>query len=1000
VPRTGGGDLTAELAAALRRAGVGEVDTSPRRRAEYSTDASLYRVPPRLVACPRHRDEVEAVVATCLELGVPLTARGAGTSIAGNAVGPGVVMDLSRHLRRVLALDPEAATATVEPGVVLDDLQAAARPHGLRFGPDPSTHSRCTLGGMIGNNACGSRALAYGRTGDNVLELEVVCGTGQRLRAGPGGAGRVPGLEAAVRASLAPIRTQFGRFGRQGSGYALEHLLPERGADLARALVGSEGTLAVVLAATVRLVRAPAATTLVVLGYPDMAAAADAVGTVLPHGPVALEGIDARIVEVVRRRGRAVPELPEGGGWLLAELGGDTAAEAGAAAGRLADAAGGDALDHRVLASPAEAAAIWRIREDGSGLGGRSPAGAPAWAGWEDAAVPPERLGAYLRDFEALLAGHGLGGIPYGHFGDGCLHVRIDFPFDRPDGRAVYRSFVERAAELVAAYGGSMSGEHGDGRARSELLPRMYGPAALEAMAAVKAVLDPRDLLNPGVLVRPRPFDADLRRTMARPVTGRLGFRYPEDGGDLTSAVHRCTGIGRCVADNRAAGGVMCPSWLATRDEKDTTRGRSRVLQEAVNGSLVRGLASPEVQEALDLCLACKGCASDCPTGVDMATYKAEALHQTYRGRRRPAAHYSLGWLPRWAALASRAPRLANRLLATPVLGPAARRLGGIDPRRPLPGFATQTLRAWWRRRPDGGPAPAGRPRALLWPDTFTNHFTPATGRAAVQVLEDAGYRVELPDESLCCGLTWISTGQLDTARRVLRRTVDRLATLVAGEDPWPGGALGPGSPGAPHPPGPAPGPPVGGHHPPGPVPGPPVGEATRTGRRGDPVVHTPLVGLEPSCLAVLRHDALGLLGADDPAAAAVARAARTLAEALAAAPGWAPPDLGGVVAVAQPHCHQHAVLGWEADRELLARAGAEVTAVGGCCGLAGNFGAERGHYDVSVAVAETALLPAVRAAGPDAVVLADGFSCRTQLDHLAGRRALHLAELLASARG
>jgi FAD/FMN-containing dehydrogenase/Fe-S oxidoreductase len=934
---------TAELAAALRRAGVDEVDGSTRRRAEYSTDASLYRVPPELVAFPRDPDEVVAVVATCRELGVPVTARGAGTSIAGNAVGPGVVMDLARHLWRVRAVDPEAATATVEPGVVLDGLQAAARSHGLRFGPDPSTHSRCTLGGMIGNNACGSRALAYGRTADNVLELDVVCGTGQRLRAGPGSAGQVPGLEAVVRAGLGPIRTHFGRFGRQISGYSLEHLLPERGGDLARALVGSEGTLAVVLSATVRLVRAPAATALVVLGYPDMAAAADAVGAVLAARPVALEGIDARIVDVVRRRGRAVPELPAGGGWLLAELAGGTPAEAEAAAGRLLAAAGGDALAGRVLSDPAEAAAIWRIREDGAGFGGRSPAGAPAWAGWEDAAVPPERLGAYLRDFEELLAASGLGGIPYGHFGDGCLHVRIDFPFDRPEGRAVYRSFVEQAARLVAGYGGSMSGEHGDGRARSELLPLQYPADAVGAMAAVKAVLDPDDLLNPGVLVRPRPFDADLRRTMARPLTARLGFRYPSDGGDLVNAVHRCTGIGRCVADTTGAGGVMCPSWLATRDEKDTTRGRSRVLQEAVNGTLVRGLASPEVRDALDLCLACKGCASDCPTGVDMATYKAEVLHQTYRGRLRPAAHYVLGWLPRWAALAARAPGLANRLLAGPASGPA-RRLAGVDPRRPLPRIAAQTLRAWWRRRPEAGPDPAARPAVLLWPDTFTDHFTPRAGQAAVRVLEAAGYRVDLPDESLCCGLTWISTGQLTTARRVLGRTVKRLATLV--------------------------------------------GDGGRAAPR--------LVGLEPSCLAVLRHDARGLLGEDDPAVAAVARSASTLAEVLAATPGWTPPDRSGVTVVAQPHCHQHAVLGWEADRDLLARAGAAVTAVGGCCGLAGNFGAERGHYDVSVAVAETALLPAVRAAGPEAVLLADGFSCRTQLDHLAGRRALHLAELLA----
>jgi len=982
----GGGADARELAAALRRVGIGEVDGSVRRRAEYSSDASLYRVPPAVVVFPRDAGEVIAALEVCRALGVPFTARGAGTSIAGNAVGPGVVADLSRHLRRIGAIDPEAQTAQVEPGVVLDSLQAAVRPHGLRFGPDPSTHSRCTLGGMIGNNSCGARALAYGRTADNVVALDVLSGNGARFAArqgrgrgsdpvGSAPAGAAAAALAALRqlvdANLALLRTEFGRFGRQVSGYSLEHLLPEHGFDVAKALVGTEGTLGVVLGATLRLVRVPAATALVVLGYPDLAAAADAVPALLPvyHRDVAaaaegvgagaslgaVEGLDARIFEVVRRRrgGAAVPPLPSGAGLLLVELGAATPEDAAVAARRLlADAA---APDSRMVTDPAQAAALWRLREDGAGLAGRTLAGAPGYAGWEDAAVPPDQLGAYLREFNALLAQYGLDGLPYGHFGDGCIHIRIDFPLDRPGGRAGFRSFVEDAARLVAAHGGSLSGEHGDGRARSALLSAMYSGPALQLMAAVKAVFDPQNLLNPGVVVDPRPFDADLRRPAARPlhrVSGRLGFTdaYAEDGGDFAAAVHRCTGVGKCLADTTGSGGVMCPSYLATRDEKDTTRGRAHVLQEAANGTLVAGWRAKEVRESLDLCLACKGCASDCPTGVDMATYKAEVLHQTYHRRLRPASHYSLGWLPRWARLAARAPRASNWLLARQPLASLAKRAGGIDPHRALPRFAKQTFRSWFRDQAQA-PAPAdgdGRPAVLLWVDTFTDHFAPQVGIAAVKVLQDAGYAVRIPDpeRGLCCALTWISTGQLPAARRLLRRTVDTLAPLLA-----------------------------------------------------DGI---PLVGLEPSCTAVLRADARMLLGSDDPAASAVAAATTTLAELLGQrSPAWIPPDLHGVRAVAQPHCHHRAVLGWDADRDLLARAGAEVREVGGCCGLAGNFGFERGHYHVSVAVANTALLPAVHTAEDGregAVVLADGFSCRLQLDQLAQRKALHLAELLAKA--
>ena len=542
------------------------------------------------------------------------------------------------------------------------------------------------------------------------------------------------------------------------------------------------------------------------------------------------------------------------------------------------------------------------------------------------------------------MAEHSLDGVTYGHFGDGCVHIRIDFPFSTAPGR--YRQFAVAAAQLVGKYGGSMSGEHGDGRARGELLPAMYSPEAIGTMAAVKAIFDPGNVFNPGVLVDPVPLDADLRVPLARPLRRGLGFAYPHDDGDLSTAVHRCVGVGKCRADTTAVkgagevgGGVMCPSYLATRDEKDSTRGRARVLQELANGTLVNGFAAAEVAESLDLCLSCKGCSSDCPAGVDMATYKAEVLYQRYRRLPRPPAHYSLGWLPRWARLASHAPGLANAVLRTPALAGPAKRAGGIDARRPLPRFAAQTFRAWFAERAGGqARAQAGTP-VLLWVDTFTDYFTPEVGQAAVLVLEAAGYAVGITAQPVCCGLTWISTGQLDGARRQLRRSLQAL----------------------------------------------------------DPAVQagTPIVGLEPSCTAVLRGDITELLPAD-PRARQVRAATRTLAELLAGNAGWTPPDLSGVRAVAQPHCHHHAVMGWHADSALLARAGAEVTAVGGCCGLAGNFGVERGHYDVSRAVAETALLPAVRAA-EGAVVLADGFSCRIQLDQLAHVSGMHLAQLLAS---
>ena len=937
------------LTAALRRSGVGDVDGSPLARALYSSDASLYRVPPLVVVRPRHRDEVEAVLDVCREHGVPLTARGAGTSIAGNAVGPGVVVDHSRHLGGIVSVDAEAGTAVVEPGAVHAHLQAAVRPHGWRFGPDPSTHTRCTVGGMVGNNACGARALGYGRTSENVLRLEALTASGETLHLrtpdppGPAHA-PVPALVAAARGlvgeHLDVVRTEFGRFGRQVSGYALEHLLPERGGDLTRTLVGSEGTLSLLQEVTVRLVRDEPVRALVLLGFPDIAAAADAAPATLGVRPTACEGLDRRLLTPLFRSGRQrEASYPAGGGMLIVELAGDDPAELRARADRLVREVGTPPA--RVVDDPDEAAAVWAVREDAAGIAARTLDGGLAHAGWEDAAVPVERLGAYLRAFDALLEDHHLRALPYGHFGDGCVHVRIDFPLDEDGrrGREVYRRFVDDAAALVADHGGSLSGEHGDGRARSGLLGAMYSPEALAVQAGLKRLLDPGNLLNPGVLVDPDAPDHLLRATTRRPVPLRRPGGLVSDAVELTAAAHRCTGVGKCLAT--ATDEVMCPSYRATREEKDSTRGRARVLQELAQGTSDLAWDSPAVVDALDLCLGCKACARDCPTGVDLARLRSEALHQRYAGRRRPLSHLTLGHLPRWADLAARAPRLADAATHGP-LAPLVARAAGVDPRRRLPRLARSTFLA---RHRAGPPAPDTRSArhgpVALWVDTFTDHFAPEVAQAAVRVLADAGYEVRVVEEAVCCGITEISTGQLERARRTLRATVRTLDAAVSGG--------------------------------------------------------VPLVGLEPSCLTTLRDDALHLLPGD-PAARRVAAAARPLARVLLDTPGWIPPDLTGVEVVAQPHCHEHAATGWAAEEELLRRAGADLTVVPGCCGLAGDWGVQRGHHDVSVAIAERALLPAIRALGPDGVVCADGFSCRTQVADLVGAAASHLAQLLVEA--
>ena len=1041
-----------------------DVDSSVGTRARYSSDAGLTRIPPLAVAFPRTPEQAAAAFHLARAHGVPLTARGGGTSCASNAIGPGLVLDFSRHMNRVISVDPEARTATVEPGCVGSTLQAAAAEYGLRFGPDPSSQNRATIAGMVANNACGPHATAWGRTSDNIVSLDCVDGQGRRFTATTGhdaALSDVPGLASLIDSHLAPIRTELGRFKRQVSGYSLEHLTPEGGRNLAAMLAGTEGTLVLILSITVRLVPLPDAPVLAALGYRSMIEAADDVPALLAHSPLAVEGMDRRLVDVVRahKGPGAVPALPEGEGWLLVEVGApgeDVTASLERARALCADSA---AIDTVVYPPGDQASALWRIRADGAGLGGRTPpdgAGGgdqQAWPGFEDAAVPPENLGAYLRDFTALMEEFDIDGLLYGHFGDGCVHVRLAMPLETPEGVAHSRAFLQSAARICAAHGGSVSGEHGDGRARGELLRFMYSPDVLDLFARVKHVFDPNNLLNPGVLAAPMdeaeaasrarvrvlaahsggpdglaangapgtaltdhddahatrpglapadgalelqpgvdPLDANLRRVAAHPMPADGGFAFTHDGGDFTAAVHRCTGVGKCRAG--VSGTFMCPSYLATRDEKDVTRGRARILQEAANSQLVKAIDSPEVLEALDLCLACKACSADCPAGVDMARYRSEALFRTYRGRMRPLSHYTLGWLPRLTRVTARVPglaRIANVVMSVVPLRSLAFRIIGLDPRRGMPALQSGTFTAWARRRNllagnvpasassdpisearerDAAPAssdsareregatassmsgstvlngprdPGGRPYALVWADSFSQTLDDTGARAVVDVLEANGFApIVAPDA--CCGLTWITTGQLTGAKKHLTSLLSVLSPFAASG--------------------------------------------------------IPIVGVEPSCTAVLRDDLLDLLP-EDPRSALVSGATRTLAEVLSAVPASARrlPSLEGVEIVAQPHCHHYSVMGWDTDQALLESLGARVTRLEGCCGLAGNFGMEAGHYDLSVAVASHSLLPTLDAQ-PDAVYLADGFSCRTQAAQLAGRGGVHLATLLAGYSG
>jgi FAD/FMN-containing dehydrogenase/Fe-S oxidoreductase len=946
-----------ELEAALRRAVGGEVRFDAGARAVYANDASNYRQVPIGVVLPRSAEDVVAALAACRAHDAPVLARGAGTSLCGQTVNAAVVIDSSKYLDRVLELDPAARTARVEPGIVCDALRQAAERHGLTFGPDPATHSRCTLGGMIGNNSCGAHSVMAGKTVENIEALEVLTYDGARFWCGPTSEAELEaiirrgGRQGEIYAALRSLRDRYADLIRSGfpaikrrvSGYNLDQLLPENGFNVARALVGSEGTCALTLQALTRLVHSPRERVLLVIGFEDIYKAGDAVPRVLAAKPIACEGLDTGIIGGLRERGLKLEDialLPEGGAWLMCEFGADTREDAVAQADRLKAVLGGTVIVDKSLMNR-----IWTIRETGASAtalklkvhGGPDPV-----VGWEDAAVDPLRLGDYLREFQKLVDRYGYRTSLYGHFGDGCIHARINFELRTTKGLAQWREFLREASLLVVRYGGSLSGEHGDGQARAEFLPLMYGPELMAAFREFKRIWDPRGRMNPGKLVdalgEVYRVDENLRQGPAyRPVTlsTRMTFLSAEGDG-FTRATERCIGMGKCRS---AEGGTMCPSYRATKEERYSTRGRGRLFNEMLRGEvLTGGWQSEDLKESLEWCLACKGCRSDCPTHTDMASYKAEFLSHYYEQRRRPLSALAMGRIGEWAPLAARLPGIAN------LLAPLGKGLAGIAAERTLPRFAPKTFRAQFEaiHRAQRDPArPVGTRRGdpvLLFPDTFSIHFRPEGALAAVRVLEAAGARVDLPKEPLCCGRPYYDYGMLDRAKASLQKILRVLAPQIESG--------------------------------------------------------TPIVVLEPGCHSVFRDELLKLLPGD-AAAEKLSKQAVTLAEHLQARK-WKPPHVGGK-ALLHGHCHQKALGGTKADVALLHAAGVDVEAPDmGCCGMAGSFGFKPETYEASVKIANIGVLPKVRAAGERSFIIADGFSCREQIEDLGSRETLHLAEVLA----
>ena len=927
-------------------------------RALYATDSSNYRQVPIGVVVPRTVDDIVTAVAVCRELDAPILMRGAGTSLCGQTCNVAVVLDVSRHLTRIVEIDPQARTAVVEPGVICDSLRNAAERHGLTFGPDPATHSRCTLGGMIGNNSCGAHSVMAGKTVENVEALEILTYDGERMWVGPTSPQQLDAIVAAggrrgeiysALAALAAehgerVRREFPKIRRRVSGYNLDELLPERGFNVARALVGTEGTCAIVLHAKVKLVESPPVRVLVVLGYDDMFIAGDRTPHILAHAPVALEGLDVMLIEDLGRKGLLGAEialLPPGSGWLMVELGAATADEAMTRAQALVDAETRSGLvrGSRIYAG-AEQKVVWAIREVGAGACNAVPGvRQEPRAGWEDAAVDPARVGDYLREFRRLLDKYGYRSSLYGHFGDGCIHGRITFELETKEGVAAMRRFMEEATDLVVKYGGSISGEHGDGQARAEFLPRMYGPEIMRAFRQFKAIWDPRNRMNPGKVVDAYRVDENLRiGPDYRPIEVKTRFSFAADFGSFAHAADRCLGVAKC---RNLEGGSMCPSYRATGEEKHSTRGRVRLLGELFRGEVLADLWSNEaVKEALDLCLACKSCKSECPVQVDVATYKAEFLSHYYETHPRPRQARSMGRIDRWARLAARAPRLANVVNAAPGLSSLAKRWAGIAVERRIPRFAPATFVRWF----EGRRASAGSGHdVLLWPDTFNNHFHPETAIAATRVLEAAGYAVRIPREPLCCGRPLYDFGMLDEAKAQLAAILRALRPeLEAG---------------------------------------------------------VPIVGLEPACVSVFK-DELPNLFPDDPAARRLSEQAVYFSDFLESNPGIAERETKRR-ALVHGHCHHKALFGMKGELALLRRVGIAASAIdAGCCGMAGAFGFRPETYELSVRLAESKLLPAVRSAGADELVIASGYSCREQIEQLSGKRAIHAAEAVAQALG